>query len=156
MKLLERLTQNPDKVAAPLRREASTLLHGDYWPGNISVMRDGSQIVYDWQLAASGPAILDLLVFVKKSIWWFGSLSIPEDELIHYYRECIRSKIGVSWEDEKWEELWDHALMWRFLQEWLDLIEASPEPVLEARARLLEEVWLDPVMYAIERRLGDI
>jgi hypothetical protein len=155
MKLLERLTQNPDKVAAPLRREASTLLHGDYWPGNISVMRDGSQIVYDWQLAASGPAILDLLVFVKKSIWWFGSLSIPEDELIHYYRECIRSKIGVSWEDEKWEELWDHALMWRFLQEWLDLIEASPEPVLEARARLLEEVWLDPVMYAIERRLGD-
>jgi hypothetical protein len=153
LKLLERLTSTADKVAAPLRREASTFLHGDYWPGNISVMRDGSQIVYDWQLAAIGPAILDLLVFVKKSIWWFGSLPLDEVEIIHYYRERIRSRIGITWEDDKWEALWDHALMWRFLQEWLDLIEASPDSILEARSAALEKVWLQPVLDAIERRL---
>ena len=109
---------------------------------------------YDWQLAAIGPAILDLLVFVKNSVWWFGSLPINEDEIIHHYRECIRSRIGFVWNDEKWKELWEHALMWRFLQEWLDLIEASPEPVLEARSNLLERVWIDPVIQAIDHRLG--
>jgi hypothetical protein len=155
VELLEKLTSNAEKVIAPLRKEASTFLHGDYWPGNISVMRDGSQIVYDWQLAAIGPAILDLLVFVKKSIWWFGSLPLDEIEVTQYYRERIQSRIGINWDDEKWEVLWDHALMWRFLQEWLDLIEASPEPILEARAALLETVWLQPVLNAIERRLGE-
>ncbi|OGO14834.1 MAG: hypothetical protein A2Z14_00145 [Chloroflexi bacterium RBG_16_48_8] len=155
VKLLEKLTSNAEMVVAPLRREVSTFLHGDYWPGNISVMRDGSQIVYDWQLAAIGPAILDLLVFVKKSFWWFDSLPLDEAEITHYYRERVRSRIGVIWDDEIWEELWDAALMWRFLQEWLDLIEASPEPVLEARSDLLETVWLEPVLSAIERRLGD-
>ncbi len=155
LKLLERLTSNADKVAAPLRREPSTLLHGDYWPGNISVMRDGSQIVYDWQLAAIGPSILDLLVFIKKSNWWFGSLPLDDAEIIQYYKERMRFRIGITWDDEKWDELWDHALMWRFLQEWLDLIEASPEPLLEARSALLETVWLMPVLDAIERRLGE-
>jgi hypothetical protein len=154
IQLLEKLTETADKVVAPLRKQVSTFLHGDYWPGNISIMRDGSQIVYDWQLAAIGPAILDLLVFVKKSNWWFGSLPLDEAEIIHYYRERIRSRIGITWNDGEWEELWDHALMWRFLQEWLDLIEASPEPILEARSALLESVWLQPVLEAIERRLG--
>jgi hypothetical protein len=155
LELLERLTSNAEMVVAPLRKQASTLLHGDYWPGNISVMRDGSQIVYDWQLAAIGPAILDLLVFIKKSVWWFGALPMDHAEIIRFYRERIRSKIGITWNDEKWQELWDHALMWRFLQEWLDLIEASPEPILEARSTMLETVWLEPVFDAIVRRLGD-
>jgi hypothetical protein len=155
LELLERLTSNAEMVVAPLRKQASTLLHGDYWPGNISVMRDGSQIVYDWQLAAIGPAILDLLVFIKKSVWWFGALPMDHAEIIRFYRERIRSRIGITWDDEKWQELWDHALMWRFLQEWLDLIEASPEPILEARSTMLETVWLEPVFDAIGRRLGD-
>jgi hypothetical protein len=155
LELLERLTSNAEMVVAPLRKQASTLLHGDYWPGNISVMRDGSQIVYDWQLAAIGPAILDLLVFIKKSVWWFGALPMDHAEIIRFYRERIRSRIGITWDDEKWQELWDHALMWRFLQEWLDLIEASPEPILEARSTMLETVWLEPVFDAIVRRLGD-
>jgi len=151
--LLSRLVMHADKVAAPLRMEPSTLLHGDYWPGNVSVMRDGSQIVYDWQLAAIGPAILDLLVFIKKSFWWFGSLPLSQEKIIQTYRNRMKSRIGVSWDDEKWDELWDHALMWRFLQEWLDILEASPEPILEARSAMLEHVWLEPVIQAIENRL---
>jgi thiamine kinase-like enzyme len=134
--------------------ETSTFLHGDYWPGNISVMRDGSQIVYDWQLAAIGPPILDLLVFLKKSVWWFGTLPITEGEIVQYYRDRIQSRIGFTWDDQHWDELWDHALMWRFLQEWLDILEASPEPILEARSALLEQVWLEPVIQAIRDRLN--
>jgi len=153
--LLAKLAMNADKVAAPLRMEPGTFLHGDYWPGNVSVMRDGSQIVYDWQLAAIGPAILDLLVFVKKSIWWFGSLPISEEKIVQYYRDRMKVRVGVSWEDQQWEELWEHALMWRFLQEWLDILEASPEPILEARSASLEHVWLEPVIHAIKNRLGN-
>jgi hypothetical protein len=153
MELLMKLTSNAEYVAAPLRQESNTLLHGDYWPGNISVMRDGSQIVYDWQLAAIGPAILDLLVFVKKSVWWFDSLPMTEDEITRYYRDCIKARIGIVWEDEAWQELWEHALMWRFMQEWLDLLAASPEPILTARAEQLEQVWLIPVLNAVKRWL---
>ncbi|NIN93720.1 MAG: phosphotransferase, partial [Anaerolineae bacterium] len=54
-------------MVLPLRRAPNTLLHGDYWPGNIAVLGDQRQIVYDWQLAGVGPGVIDLLVFVNKS-----------------------------------------------------------------------------------------
>jgi len=155
MQVLKSLTDKAELIIAPLRKEASTLLHGDYWPGNISVMKDGSQIVYDWQLTAIGPAILDLLVFIKKSVWWFDSLPIDEQEIIEYYRKLMERRIGVTWSDEDWERLWEHALMWRFIQEWLDLLAASPDPVLLSRAEQLEKVWLKPVLAAVEKRLGE-
>jgi hypothetical protein len=43
--------------------------------------------------------------------------------------------------------------MWRFLQEWIDLLAASPSPLLEARAETLDQVWLNPVAEAAGRRL---
>lgn len=155
MQLLESLIAKADRIIAPLRKEPNTLLHGDYWPGNISVMKDGSQIVYDWQLTAIGPAILDVLVFIKKSAWSFDSVPIDEQQMIEYYRQLMERRIGVVWSDEHWQQLWEHALMWRFIQEWLDLLAASPDPVLLTRAEHLEKVWLQPVLAAVEKRLGD-
>jgi hypothetical protein len=46
--------------------------------------------------------------------------------------------------------------MWRFLQEWVDLLAASPDALLEARTDLLDEIWLDPVTRAVARRLGRV
>jgi hypothetical protein len=57
----------------------------------------------------------------------------------------------MTWSEADWGRLWDHALMWRFLQEWLDLIAATPGPLLETRAQQLERIWLDPLGRAIER-----
>jgi hypothetical protein len=153
MRLLARLMQGAEKVAGPLRSLPSTLLHGDYWPGNIAVLEDGSQAVYDWQLASVGPAVLDLLVFVKKSQWWFGGLPVEVDKLISVYRDELKERAGIEWEDEDWQEQWDHAMIWRFLQEWLDIIAASPEALLKTRATQLDEVWLEPVTQAMLRRL---
>ncbi|HEY69777.1 MAG TPA: aminoglycoside phosphotransferase family protein [Anaerolineae bacterium] len=155
MRLLARLTTRSERVAAPLRRQPSTFLHGDYWPGNIAVLQDGSQAVYDWQLAAVGPAVLDLLVFIKKSRWWFGDLPVSPDALVAAYREEMKSLTGVVWDDEEWQELWDHALIWRFLQEWLDLFAASPGALLKSRSAQLNSVWLEPVTEAVVRRLED-
>jgi hypothetical protein len=154
MEILQILIDKADEVASPLRKRPRTLLHGDYWPGNISVLKDGEQVVYDWQLTGIGPAILDLLVFVKKSEWWFDSLPISEEEIVARYRETVKSRVGVVWEGDEWDVLWDHALMWRFMQEWFDLLAASPEPILAASEEQLERVWLIPVTQAVNRRLS--
>ncbi len=154
MQLLRALTMNADRVISPLRQEPATLLHGDYWPGNIAILEDERQIVYDWQLASVGAGIMDLLLFVNKSVWWFDPLPTDQEEIVTWYRQGMRKQCGTCWDDEEWAVLWDHALMWRFLQEWVDLLAASPESLLEARAEQLDEVWLHPVAEAVARRLN--
>lgn len=154
MHVLARLTTLAEQVVAPLRQVPRTLLHGDYWPGNIAVLKNRSQVVYDWQLAGVGPGIIDLLVFLTKSEWWFGQLPMSSVEIVGLYRSNLTSRLGVVWPDEDWERLWDHALMWRFLQEWVDLLAATPGPILETRAEQLDRIWLYPVTQAVRRRLG--
>jgi len=151
MALLEMLIEQAGRIVAPLRDQPATLLHGDYWPGNISAVPDAPQVVYDWQLAAVGPGILDLLTFIVKSEWWFEELPLPAVDLVHTYREQIEARTGMVWAEAEWQRLWDHALMWRFLQEWLDLIAATPGPLLETRAQQLECIWLVPLTRALER-----
>jgi len=154
MELYTQLIEKADRVIAPLISQPSTLLHGDYWPGNIAVASDHKQIVYDWQLAGVGPGVLDLIVFINKSAWWFDDLPLSQGEMIERYRDNIRSQAGIQWENETWSEIWDHALMWRFLQDWVDLLAVTPEPLLLTRAKQLESVWLVPVERAIEKRLN--
>ncbi len=110
--------------------------------------------MFDWQLAGIGSAVMDLLAFVTKSEWWFGELPVARRAIVDYYRQGLLSRSGITWDEPTWDRLWDHALMWRFLQEWVDLLAASPEPLLAARTELLEQVWLDPVAQAVARRLG--
>lgn len=147
------LILHAEQVIAPLKQEPATLLHGDYWPGNIAVLDDGQQVVYDWQLAAVGPPILDVVAFVLKSEWWFGPLPLGRDQIVEEYRQLLAEISGQRWEDESWSELWDHALMWRFLQEWLDLMAISPTTLLEARSEQLEQLWFEPLAKAVSSRL---
>jgi hypothetical protein len=156
MQVLARLTTEADRIGEPLRAQPHTLLHGDYWPGNIAAVKEHGQVVYDWQMTAVGPAIMDLLVFISKSEWWFGELPVPAKDIVARYRAMLAEKTGRAWDDEEWARLWDHALMWRFLQEWVDLLAASPDALLEARTDLLDEIWLDPVTRAVARRLGRV
>jgi len=147
------LIRQVETVVAPLREAPQTLLHGDYWPGNIARLPDGELIAYDWQLAVVGPGPLDLVVLVNSSRWWFSPLPLEPAEMVNAYRAELSERLNVSWDEEAWARLWDHALMWRFIQEWLDLLGASPSALIEARAELLEEVWLGPVRAAVSRRL---
>ena len=153
MQVLEALIENAGALAAPLLEEPATLLHGDYWPGNIAMLPDDALMVYDWQLAGVGPGIIDLLVFVNKSAWWFGKLPISIDEIIDHYRRSIAARVQREWSQEEWDILWDHALMWRFLQEWIDVIAVTPEALLTTQEQLLEQLWLKPVAEAVRRRL---
>lgn len=155
IQVLTTLIEQAAAVVAPLREQPSTLLHGDYWPGNIAVTDQGDQVAYDWQQTAVGPGVIDLLTFVNMSGWWFNPLPVPGGELVEIYRLELRERLGISWDEEVWARQWDHALMWRFLQEWIDLLAILPDPLLEARAGLLDGIWLDPVAEAVDRRLGE-
>jgi hypothetical protein len=153
MRLLARMIENADLIADPLRHEKYTLLHGDYWPGNIAVLKDSRQVVYDWQLTAVGPGILDLLTFVVKTAWWMEEGAPDRAELVRLYRHQLQERTGIEWSEKRWELLWDHALMWRFVQEWIDLLAVTPDALLETRSGLLDRLWLDPVSRAVDKRL---
>jgi hypothetical protein len=153
MKVLARLSTQAEDVVRPLRRQPGTLLHGDYWPGNVAILDDGAQVVYDWQAASVGPAMCDLVGLVTKSLWWFGPSPIGPAEWVALYRQALLELGGHRWDEADWSLLWDHALMWAFLQEWVDLLAASPDALLAARAEQLEALWLDPVGRAVQERL---
>ncbi len=104
-------------------------------------------------MAAVGPAILDVVAFILKSEWWFGGLPVQREEITSEYRKQLSELSGKEWDEEKWSELWDHALMWRFLQEWMDLLAASPTTLLQTRSELLERVWFDPLGEIVTNRL---
>jgi hypothetical protein len=151
---LAHLILHADQIIEPLRQEPATLLHGDYWPGNILV-HEGGQLVFDWQLTAVGPAVLDVVAFVLKTEWWFERMPLSADGVARLYRRSLQEKSGQAWEEGRWQQLWDHAVMWRFLQEWLDLFAASPDTLLETRAADLERLWFGPLARAARRLLGD-
>jgi hypothetical protein len=151
--LLEQLIAHAENISTRLNQEATTLLHGDYWPGNIHVHSDGSLTLYDWEEASIGPAILDVVAFVQYSRWWFEPLPLAADTLIDHYRERIERANGHTWTADEWEELWDYALMWVFLTRWVDMLATIPDTILEARLGQLESVWLHPVSAMIKRHL---
>jgi thiamine kinase-like enzyme len=151
--LLNGILGQLDEINAQMHKSPSTLLHGDFWPGNINVHSDGSLTVYDWEEAAIGPAIVDLITFVHTSQWWFDPLPISGEELIAHYRERLTLANGYTWTDEDWEEQADYAMMWVFISEWMDLLATIPDSVLNERLPLLNAVWLDPLRNAADRRL---
>jgi len=54
------------------QQNAPTLLHGDYWPGNI-LWRDGKLVaVIDWEDAALGDPLIDLAISRLDIAWIFG------------------------------------------------------------------------------------
>lgn len=146
------LVQRADDIAAPLREETHTLLHGDYWPGNIARLADGRQIVFDWQRAAIGPAVLDVLIFsLTTRMMLKAPLSL--DETIALYRSEMQERLGSCWDDSRFDLLWDHALMWQFLTHWLRRLAALSQEGYSAFAAAFEEVWLLPMCDALKRRL---
>lgn len=153
MRLMAQLTTQADLVVQPLLQAPATLMHGDYWPGNILRLADGRQVVYDWQMAGVGPGVIDLLTLVMKSRWTFASLAVAPADLVTRYRHGLQTQTGTGWMDDEWDRLWDHALMWQFLEEWIDVLAASPDAVLRARADDLDATWLRPVEAAVARRL---
>ena len=153
--LLDHLLKLFNLLVRPLRHQPPTLIHGDFWPGNIHVHTDGSLTVYDWQHIGSGPGILDLVTFIQSSLWWFSPLPISPDEIITHYRRELEQAAGARVSAEEWERLWDHALLWSFLTRMLDVLACMPESILRSRKKLLKTTWIKPVRKAAQRVLAE-
>jgi hypothetical protein len=150
---LGQIISQAEQVVAPLRALPFTLLHGDFWDGNIVRDEDGDMIVLDWQLAGLGPGVLDLVVMITTSQWG-GALPVAPDRLAARYRSEIARLLGQRWSDAEWAQLWDHALLWRFMQEMLTWVVSVPREEFMARAQQFEDVWLWPALEAAGRRLA--
>jgi thiamine kinase-like enzyme len=136
-----------DHLARVLRQAPPTLLHGDYWAGNISLDEERAQIVYDWQGVSVGAALLDLVAFINNSLVWLAPLPITPAELIALYRAHLSALGRPTMSDTEWQTMWAHALIWRFLQEWLPaLAYHALAPHILAR---VQQIWIDPVIAAV-------
>jgi hypothetical protein len=151
--LLDLLISQAAYISMALNRGPGTLLHGDYWPGNILVHHDRSITIFDWEHASIGPCILDLLFFVKSSEWWFDPLPIKPEDIVSHYRDRMKQTNGHVWNDEEWQRLWEFALLWTFISGWIDLLANIPDSVLETRHSHLEKLWMEPVRNTAVRLL---
>ena len=153
---LGQIISQADLVVQPLRALPFTLLHGNFWQRNLLRDEDGDAVVLDWQRAAIGPGVLDLLVLATNTCWEQGTLPLPEAELTAHYRREVERCLHAAWTDAEWAQLWDHALLWRFMQEKLSWAARTDPAEFDARAARFEEVWLAPVQAAAERRLEKV
>lgn len=153
MQMFELLAGRIDTIAAELLQAPATLLHGDYWPGNLLIYPDRRLFAIDWQRAGIGPGTLDLFNFIQSSLWWFEKLPIEPAQITLRYRQGMQVASGQQWNDQEWERLWDFTLLWTFLSDWLDLLANIPNPILKTRWAQLESVWLEPLRKAAHRHL---
>ena len=69
------------------RRNASVLLHGDFWPGNV-LWRDGQLVgVIDWEDAALGDPLADVANSRLEILWAFGVEAM--DSFIEQYQAMM-------------------------------------------------------------------
>lgn len=147
------IIQHLDAILKPLQESPAALLHGDYWPGNILIHPTEGLTIFDWEDAAIGPPVLDLLGFIQASSWWFSPLPIPAAEIIEHYRQRLAQFGAHTYTDEEFSLLWDHAVMWTFVSGWVSTLAKTPEALLPMRMNALEEVLFTPLRQAVERRL---
>jgi aminoglycoside phosphotransferase (APT) family kinase protein len=62
------LAANPEPLVAEIG-DATTLVHGDAWPGNVLPTLDGGRCWIDWEEAGVGHPALDLATWLHGSPW---------------------------------------------------------------------------------------
>ena len=97
---------------------ADTLLHGDYWPGNL-LWRDRKLIaVLDWEEAAIGDPLADLAIARLDILWAFGAPAM------HEFTRLYREQTELDWRSLA---LWD---LWAALRPMSNLARWAPSYAL--------------------------
>jgi len=80
-----------EEVSPILQRNASALLHGDYWPGNI-LWRDNTLVsVIDWEDAAIGDPLTDFAISRLDILWIFGI------DAMHSFTHHYQSRMDIDY-----------------------------------------------------------
>jgi aminoglycoside phosphotransferase (APT) family kinase protein len=151
--LTDRILSNLERITAVLQACPATLLHGDFWPGNILIHQKGGLTVFDWEDAGIGPFLFDLIGFIQGSSWHFSPLPIRPEEIIAHYRNQLAKAGAHRFQDDEFTQLWDHAMMWTFVTGWAGHLARTPNSLLPMRLTALQEVLFKPLEQAIERQL---
>ena len=154
LQLFTTLVDQAHEIAEPLRQIPGTLLHGDYWPGNLLIYPENTLYAIDWQQTAIGPAILDAVVFIQESRWHLDPLPVSAIDLQKRYQQQFSAACSIQWDNATWSLYWDHALLWVFLIDWLDLLGNTPEAIIQTHRAQLQKVWFQPVLATANRRLA--
>ncbi|HKJ27035.1 MAG TPA: aminoglycoside phosphotransferase family protein, partial [Anaerolineales bacterium] len=153
LQLTETIINNVDTIVEGLCGLPSTLLHGDYWPGNINIHPTNGLTVFDWEDAAIGPAILDLVSFIQGSTWHFSPLPLPQEEIIGHYLNRLKIAGGRILSQKEFETQWDFAVMWTFINGWVRTLASLPESILSMRLNALQDLLFNSLQQAVKRRL---
>lgn len=73
------------------QQNASVLLHGDYWPGNILWQGDRLVAVIDWEDAQLGDPLIDLAISRLDMVWIFGI------EAMHAFTDQYKSMMDIDY-----------------------------------------------------------
>jgi aminoglycoside phosphotransferase (APT) family kinase protein len=80
------------EAAWPLpQRNASALLHGDFWPGNILWRDEQLVAVIDWEDAAVADPLIDLAISRLDIVWIFGV------DAMHSFTDHYRSIMALDY-----------------------------------------------------------
>jgi hypothetical protein len=104
-----------DDVIARLLALPQSLIHGDFYPSNILVA-EARICAVDWELAAAGPALLDLAALTTG---WAekdeAAIAAAYGEVSREALDCCRLHLAVRWLG--WSDNWtpppEHAKDWR-------------------------------------------
>jgi aminoglycoside phosphotransferase (APT) family kinase protein len=147
-----RVLDDPTCLLDVLVKMPQTLIHGDYWPGNIAMREDGPA-VFDWQMVGVGPAPYDLSCFHSSSRWWFGRIPLSLIEIRSHYLERLNDKLGQRVDRYIFDIGMDAARAWRFAVLW-------PTVILEHHVGLLANLThmrataIEPAFASLRRCIG--
>lgn len=83
-----------------------TLVHGDFWPGNVLVSTRGTDVLklLDWEMIGLGSGPQDLGQYILSNMDPQERRDCEQDLVENYYAELVRC--GISRDEFGWEECW--------------------------------------------------
>ncbi len=147
-----RVLDDPPCLLDLLVRMPQTLIHGDYWPGNIAIRADGPA-VFDWQLVGVGAAAYDLACFHSSSRWWFGRIPMSLVEIRNHYLKCLSERLDERVDRYSFDMAMDAARAWRFAVLWPPVIAENHAGLL-ARAGYMRATAIEPAFASLRRCVG--
>lgn len=143
---------DPTSLLETLGMMPQTLIHGDYWPGNIAMRTDGPA-VFDWQFVGVGPAAYDLSCFYSSSRWWFGRLPLSLSDMRNHYLTRLNSRLDTPVERAIFDMGMDAARAWRFAILWPTVIIEHHSGLL-ANLHHMRVTAIDPAYASLRRCLA--
>jgi thiamine kinase-like enzyme len=119
--VLDRIAQRYDDIVDRLVSMPVTLLHGECYASNV-VVADARVCAIDWEMAALGPALIDLAALVVGSSWDVSDhdrlvrayLGVAPDDAFAASLDVCRLQLAVQWLGwaQHWSAPQEHAHDW--------------------------------------------